>query len=93
MLQRELKACYLKELLPSDPLNPLSDSLMLPCTRLIGLEYLATVSFHLGGVLGSQGIASFENFGLLLRFETLPPITIAIPSFLGSAIGMAGQTE
>ena len=37
-------------------------------------------------------MASLENIGSVRAFDTLPPTQIEMPSFSGSAIGIAGQT-
>src|SRR5664279_6109820 len=50
-------------------------------------------SGHLGGLFGIYGTTSFENLGLLLKLPTLPPATMATPSFSASEMGRAGQTE
>ncbi len=39
-----------------------------------------------------NGIASLENFGLLLRLPIFPPTTIATPSRSASLIEIGGQT-
>jgi hypothetical protein len=56
------------------------------------LRTASVTSGHLGGLFGIQGIANFENIGLLRAFDTLPPTQIDIPSFSASLIGKAGHT-
>src|ERR1035437_9904542 len=51
-----------------------------------------TTSGHRGGLLGRNGMASFENFGSLRALLTLPPTQIERPSFSGSFICMAAHT-